>query len=297
MSIFQTVKPTLSIPIFDGEVSVHGFGRNHGLNFSFKGIDTSASPHTTHGHILQALAGIGCNSDFFAPSPIEMNAEVVNSTAMWAHWQVFLDDLARKKLYRGAKGDGFSFINEWNSYAVSAADCALVVAKNGDVIIAAHAGRNSVIDMELMKGGKPRTNESVVHAIMKRITGVNLDIRQTQVWIGFSISPGPHFAHSVLDLKNPQNKYMVAYISDVYGKECFKDDECERILGWLDTKELIRRQFLSLGVREENIELDSTCTNSDKDPQGGYLWYSNKRQAVLGEEQSRNLFAVVKTVK
>ncbi|MBP9782389.1 MAG: laccase domain-containing protein [Candidatus Pacebacteria bacterium] len=298
MSIFQTVKPTLSIPIFDGEVSVHGFGRNHGLNFSFKGIDTSASPHTTHGHILKALAGIGCNSDFFAPSPIEMNAEVVNSTAMWAHWQVFLDDLARRKLYRGAKGDGFSFINEWNSYAVSAADCALVVVKNGDHIIAAHAGRNSVIDMERMKGNKPRKNESVVHAIRNVIERAGGVIRDTQVWVGFSISPGPHFAHAISDEKNPHNRQMVDYISREYGSVCFdKQDGQDGALGWLDNKELIRQQFLNLGVRGENIELDSVCTYSDKDAQGEYLWYSNKRQLIVGKEQYRNLFAVVKTVK
>lgn len=297
MSIFQTVKPTLSIPIFDGEVSVHGFGRNHGLNFSFKGIDTSASPHTTHGHILKALAGLGCDSYFCAPSPVQMNGEVIYSTEMTEGWQVFLDDLARRKLYRGANADGFYSINKWHSYAVSAADCALVVAKSGNVIIAAHAGRNSVIDMERMKGNKPRKNESVVHAIRNVIARAGGVIRDTQVWVGFSISPGPHFAHAISDEKNPHNKAMVEYIARNYGLSCFKQDGAGGTLGWLDTKELIRRQFLDLGVREENIELDSVCTYSDKDAQGEYLWYSNKRQLIAHEEQYRNLFAVVKTVK
>jgi hypothetical protein len=246
---------------------------------------------------LQALAGIGYNSDFFAPSPVEMTGEVVNSSEMLGHWQIFLDDLARRKLYRGAKGDGFSFINEWNSYSVSAADCALVVAKSGDLIIAAHAGRNSVIDMERMKGNKPRKNESVVHAICNVIGRAGGVIRDTQVWVGFSISPGPHFGHAISDEKNPHNKAMVEYIARNYGLSCFKQDGAGGTLGWLDTKELILRQFLNLGVREENIELDSVCTYSNKDTQGKYLWYSNKRHLIAGEEQHRNLFAVVKNVK
>lgn len=293
-----TIKPTLSVPIFDGEVTVHAFGRKHGVNFSFKGIDESRDPQATHGHLLSALTSINkSNADFYAPSPVMMNAVVVESTAMINCRAIHMNGRDSEILYRGIHADGFGFVNLWNSYAVSAADCALIVVQHGDKILAAHAGRDSVIDMGAMKGQAHRPQESVVYAIRNKLKQrqKSLAMRDVRVWVGFSISPGPHFAHAKNDEKNPHNRTMVEYIIRRYGPSCFKEDGQGGALGWLDTKELIRRQCLSLGIQEKCIEFDSVCTYSDTNPQGEHLWYSNRRQTLLGEKQHRNLFAVVKT--
>ncbi len=290
------LRPTLSVPIFGGEVTVHSFGREHGANFSFKGIDDSWAVQSDYGQIFGALASIHTHNDFFAPSPVLMNAELVQPEELCGRcfrFPSFSSLHESFSLQRGIQADGLSGLTKKHGYIVSAADCALVAVKNDDLVIAAHAGRNSVIDMNYMKGGEKRENESVVHAILKRIVGANLDIQRTHVWIGFSISPGPHFAHAINDHENPHNRKMVEYVARHYGPSCFKQDGQGGTLGWLDVKELIRRQFLSLGVPEGNIELDSVCTYSDQDATGEYLWYSNKRQLVAGEEQKRNLFAVV----
>lgn len=290
MSTVQ-MKPTLSVPIFGGEITVHGFGREHGCNFSFKGIDTSPDARETHSGIFDALASIEGRHAYLAPSPILMNAEILKEEEMWAgnRW-----NFSGKSLFRSSEADGIQGITVRRGYAVSAADCALVVAKHGDLIIAAHAGRNSVIDMDYMKGKPERRNESVVHSIRNAIGLTGRNFRDTRVWVGFSISPGPHFAHAINDERNPHNRKMVGEITKKYGPGCFLDDGQEGALGWLDNKELIRRQFTTLGVREENIELDSVCTYSDKDVNGEPVWYSSKRQLVNEESQKRNLMVVVK---
>lgn len=287
------INPTLSVPIFDGKVTVHAFGREHGCNFSFKGIDSSPLPRSTHKQIFAALASIPSRCGYIAPSPVKMNAEIMSlSDPYWHHARCWV----RKRrvfpygtysLCRGGYADGLSGLTQHSGYAMSAADCALIVAKNGNFIVAAHAGRNSIIDMEAMKGCKPRKNESVVHAIRDAIEQRGLVFRDTEFWVGFSLSPGPHFAHTFDDARNTHNRNMVEYIARHYGISCFKNDMQGGTLGWLDTKELIRRQLITFGAQEGRIELDSVCTFSDtKDDE--YIWYSNVRSG-----ENRNLIAVV----
>lgn len=291
----MSIKPTLSVSIFDGEVTVHAFGREHDCNFSFRGFDESKEVHTTHASIFEALASIsnGEVEAFAAPSPAKMNAKLVQAEDLtFATGSAsFTEPDNRFFIYRGIDADGVKDLCPEHGYAMSAADCALVVAKCGSKIAAAHAGRNSIIDMDRIKGGKGREHESVVDALC--LYAFEPEERQRlEVWIGFSISPGPHFEHSMFDEDHPHNERLVRYISNVYGPQCFKEDGQGRTRGWLDTKELIRRQFVRYGVRKRNITLDSMCTYRDmKD--GQHIWYSNKRQLVAGEKQGRNLVAVV----
>ncbi|MEZ0208859.1 MAG: laccase domain-containing protein [Candidatus Paceibacterota bacterium] len=289
----MSIKPTLSVPLFDGEVSMHAFGCEHACNFSFKGIDTSPLPRSTHKEIFAALASIPSRASYYAPSPVQMNAEVLtragayNTTRKsWARRRKAMP-YGTYTLHRCGFADGLSGLHEHTGYVMSAADCALVVAKNGDLVIAAHAGRNSIINMQAMKGGSPRRHESVVHSIREKVEEVGLRFPETHVWVGFSISAGPHFAHAFSDPRNPQNKTMVEYVTKSYGASCFKEDGQGGTQGWLDTKELIRRQFVTLGVPEEHVELDSICTYSDM-VKGDYTWYSNVRSG-----EKRNLVAVV----
>jgi copper oxidase (laccase) domain-containing protein len=291
----MSIRPTLSVPIFDGEVTVHAFGREHGVNFSFKGIDEGQKPFETHMPVFEALASIPSVCDYFAPSPAKMNAEVVESSQvtsrMYEHTRTAMAEDCFV-LFRGADADGLYDLNRFRGYVMSAADCALIVAKNGDFIVAAHAGRNSIIDMQAMKGCSPRKNESVVHSIRERIEEAGLRFPETKVWVGFSLSAGPHFPHAFEDERNPHNSRMVEYVARHYGLSCFKQDGQGGTLGWLDTKELISRQFLSLGVPNRQIELDSVCTYSDVDDHSKHIWYSNVRNAEEGVG-GRNLIAVV----
>lgn len=289
----DTIKPTLSVPIFGGEVAVHAFGAEHGCNFSFRGIDASKDPLSTHADIFSALASIPARCDYFAPSPMKMNAGVVSALSLFngkvAVHRRRSAPYGDFKLYRGAFADGLTGLNMWNGYAMSSADCALVVVKCGDLIIASHAGRGSVIDMNRMKGGPPRKFESVVESICAWIIAEKGCPKQNVlVWIGISLSPGPHFAHEKSSVTHPHNRTMVDYVTRKYGKACFADDGQGGNLGWLDLKELIRRQFIHHGIPEENVFLDDVCTCTDTKEED-YVWYSNVR-----DKENRNLIAVVK---
>lgn len=293
MPDYSNITPTMSVPLFDGEVTVHAFGREHGCNFSFMGIDTSQDPHYTHPQIFAALGSVPGLADFYAPSPTQMNAKVVSpfdlihspEAKVWEGNRTVTPQ-GNFRLHRGLFADGLTGLTPWIGYAMSAADCALIVVRSEDIIIAAHAGRESILDMKRLKGEPPREKESVVDTICEKVLSAN-QVRNAEVWVGFSISPGRHFEHVVGNPAFPVNDVLVKYVTDRYGKICFKDDGQDGLRGWLDTKELIRQQFLRAGVDEKNITLDTMCTYSDtKD--GEHMWYSNKRSGSY-----RNLIAVV----
>ncbi len=283
------IKPTLSVPVFGGEVTVHAFGKEYGYNFSFKGIDESDKPHTTHGHIFEALASVsGSIEAFAAPSPTRMNAEIVwpGDIPLGILSGSYTPADERFHILRGLYADGVRNLDYTEGYAMSAADCALIVAKSGKLVVAAHAGRDSIIDMNYYKVGERRKHESVVETICTSVF-TEEDLKKLEVWVGFSISPGPHFQHVKGSPRYPHNGTMVDDITKRYGKKCFKDDGHGGALGWLDTKELIRRQFMYFGVPENNIVLDSVCTHSDMKGDE-HIWYSNVRSGEF-----RNLIAVV----
>lgn len=291
----KTIKPTLSVPIFGGEVTVHGFGVEHGCNFSFRGMDESLNATRSHQCIFDALASIPAACDYFAPSPVKMNAEIVRPAGMMNRkaWRYRRDvsPFGEFSLYRGMFADGLSHLNAWNGYAMSSADCALVVVKSGDLIIATHAGRDSIIDMRQMQGKPGRMFESVVDNICEWRLEEGGNLRgDAQVWIGFSLSPGPHFPHEKSSVLYPHNRTLVDYVTNTYGKECFSDDGEGGEHGWLDLKELIRRQFMRYGIPEGNIVLDDVCTRTDT-KEGDPIWYSNVR-----DKTNRNLIAVVKNI-
>ncbi len=288
MTVLNNIQPTKSVSLFGGEVRVDAFGCEHGQNFSFKGIDESKNPHTTHAAIFAALGSISSTSTYFAPSPVHMNAEVVTPDDFKysrSHKQWALPFSENAYLHRGVCADGLSGLSPSQGFVMSAADCALIVVRSDETTVAAHAGRDSVIDMLLMKGEPGRASESVVHNICT-LARENEDLENLKVWIGFSISAGRHFQHAVNSTAYPHNKKLVEYISQKYGAECFKDDGQGGALGWLDLKELIRRQFIQCGIKEQDIELDSVCTRSDM-RDGKPVWYSNVRNGV-----ERNLIAV-----
>ena len=294
MTIQNNIQPTMSVSLFGGEVRVDAFGREYGQNFSFMGIDGSKDSHATHAPIFAALGSISSKSNYFAPSPIHMNAEVVTPDDFKysrGHKQWTLPFSENAYLHRGVCADGLSELSPSQGFVMSAADCALVVVRCDEITIAAHAGRDSVIDMLFMKGEAQEMRKSVVDNICEIVSSEGGDLQKLKVWIGFSISAGSHFEHVVNSTAYPHNKKLVEFVSKEYGAECFKDDGQGGALGWLDLKKLIRQQFIQRGVREQDIELDSVCTCCDT-REGKPIWYSNRRQQVNRESQNRNLIAV-----
>jgi copper oxidase (laccase) domain-containing protein len=299
MSSLEQIIPTLSVPVFGGKVSIHAFGCAGERNYSFREIDQSPDAYETHKDVFAALAAIPADCDFYAPSPVLMNAEIVEPDEIRAaplakRWAMkrSVAPFGDFFLHRGLAADGLACLDPQTGYAMSSADCALIVVECDGIIIATHAGRNSIVDVPAIQGEQPRRNESVVETIFNNYVCL-AEAKQTHVWVGLSISPGSHFQHVRGNPRFPHNDRMIDTITKKYGKECFKDDGQGGALGWLDTKELIRRQFMHFGVPMENITLDSVCTYSDTDEDGRHLWHSNIRNNIHADKHGRNLVAVV----
>lgn len=199
---------------------------------------------------------------------------------------------------RGPYADGVILHSKLDAFLMTPADCATVVLSYRDEhghrkVVAMHASRGSLIDMSrFTPGSKPRAYEGIIESACARIP--KHEIEHVQAWVGISVSPGAHFAHRAKDKENPHNEFFVGYVREKYGPECFADDGKQGSEGWLDKRMLVKQQLIMLGVPEKNIDIDTTCTYSEKNGLGGHRWYSHIRSVEENTGPLRNLVLVIR---
>lgn len=281
--------PTMEQDLFNGLVTVKGFGvtRISGdgceYNWSLAHWKFKDKFITT----MEAIAEHASKMHVFAPYPMKFNA-LVSQTKNFNENR----SLDGTTLWRGPEADGVCLHLPGTGFAVSSADCATLIVMYKDaggktMVIASHAGRNSLIDMKRFTDGhNSRANESVVHSILEKIPKKNRG--DAQVWIGLAVKPGEHFAHPRNSRRFTHNSHMIDYIMRQYGPQCFVENNGSYDDGWLDIKGLIRAQLVRGSIRGDNIKLDDTCTYRDK-RDGQYLWYSQVRTPGM-----RNLVLVTR---
>ncbi len=287
-------KPTVFSNIFDGAISLYGFGidyNNPNQNWSLKGIETSTNFRGEYPHVVEALQNLGKVQRVYAPSPDEFNSLVVNNHNFFrggaSHLATYALSLTSSRvLYRGVKADGYGPMISGDAFAMSAADCALLVVKAGDRVFAAHAGRNSLFDRQCIDNGQQSKQfPSVVDAIMSQILKEHHE--RAEAFVGFTISNGAHFEHPVDHPKfGASNRRLLEWIADSYfPEEELGDDFWQK--GQLDMLKLIAVQLKKYGVT--HITTDGVCTFSDKNEQGNPIWFSQRRTPTM-----RNLFVAVR---
>jgi hypothetical protein len=273
--------PTTVHHIFDGMVTVYGFGVDRNCpdqDLQLRGIEESEHPEHTHGHVLQVFESIKGLKNIYSPSPNEFNSKVYPEEILESPVNCHVR-FANKTLFRGIKADGIDNIQPHNAFAMSAADCALVVVECEGRVSAAHAGRNSLFDFEMIATGRmsrDKFHASVVDALMGKIP--EEAHKKTRVFVGYAISPGPHFPHPMNHPQyGEQNKRLITWIAKNYilshQDELFGD--AFWVNGELDLRWIITRQFEQYGV--SNFTYDDTCTFSDTDDRRNPLWYSQVR--------------------
>mgnify|MGYP001611613532 CR=1 FL=1 len=146
------------------------------------------------------------------------------------------------------------------------ADCPTIIAHNSltNEVVAAHAGRASLIDQKNLQNGRPnRWPESIVQAMYQRL----IDPLRQSVWIEVysCCGIGPkQFCHPI---DHPQygsfNEKMNRYIALNYGQDCFLDGKVAN--GALDLHRLIGNQFKLCGVPGDNIHRDSIDIAGEND--------------------------------
>jgi copper oxidase (laccase) domain-containing protein len=289
----QTVKyaATSHMSIFNGTVTLYGFGRmpdEPELNWSLKGIETSTDPSMSHGHIVHTLGRLGVEK-VYAPSPDTFNSQIATIHEFESPEIVPITLNETTSLYRGIKADGISKLPMNSAFAMSAADCALVVISFQNSIWVTHAGRDSLLDRKhINEGILSKEHTSVIDAIMGKI---DPDLRSdAKAYIGFTISKGPHFQHSIHDpAYGEKNKLMLDWITSKYipdnERNLFEEDFWTS--GQIDMEWLIRKQLGAYGVT--NIESDGICTYSEKGSHGNHNWFSQRRTPGM-----RNLLVAVR---
>ncbi len=293
MTIAQTVEyvATACFPIFNHTVSLYGFGiveDEPDINWSLKGIETSTDPKQSHGHIVHTLGRLGVEK-VYAPSPDTFNSKiaVIDDSADQKMVRIRLNETT--SLYRGIKADGINKLPLKSAFAMSAADCALVVVSFQNNLWVAHSGRDSLLDRKhINEGVASKRHSSVIDAIMGDI---DPKLRsQAKAFIGFTISKGPHFQHSIHDpVYGEPNELMLKWLASQYitqdERNFFGDEFWQH--GQFDMTWLIKKQLESYGVHD--IKSDNICTFSEKDHRGNYKWFSQRRTPG-----KRNLFVVVR---
>lgn len=127
----------------------------------------------------------------FAPNVAAFSGHIANPEDMTT--KIFLDHAILRR-NRELPADGV-FLDPGQGFVMSAAGCPIILASAGDYFIAAHAGRDSLIERNAVMGKKPRRkHQSVVDAIVDKFWQRGIPERAIVMVMMFSI-PTEAFEH------------------------------------------------------------------------------------------------------
>lgn len=177
--------------------------------------------------------------------------------------------------------DGTVLTRPGDAGIFSAGGCPMIVMKWRNQVGFAHAGRDSLLDRELMLNGtKSRRYESVVDALIAKLRVARDQLFDAHVWVLWSIRP-EDFAHPFdHTVHGKANQVMARYIIDTFGQKCAR---ITATAVHLDLPELIQRQCMLDGIPPRNIHLDYA-----------YLPPGTPTTRTPGQEHLRSLIVVVR---
>lgn len=271
--------PVIPFKITSEKVSIHLFGRPY--DFSPRGNIEIIT------ETLKFYASKNGVTSIFAPSCEKFNAEVV--------YEKKFPNKTRLRggliIHKGAFADGVVLENKQEAFFIPSADCPTIIATGKYIAIAAHAGRDCLLDKQKIHIGKrSRRNESVVDYIMEKYLMAGEFIKDLRVLItcGIKAENFPHhFDHPRYGEKN---KILIKYLLEKYGEDCLRGNTEE---GKISLDNLIKKQFILHGVPPENIATDGIDTYGDN-ILGNHLWHSCARGKTQEEKKKRNGVLVIR---
>lgn len=174
-------------------------------------------------HVSRQLETLTWN----APSP-DFKGKVIPRSALRANYELSHDI----GLWRGTAADGIELAYGDGGYLLSAAGCAVILATDGMRYVAAHAGRESLIDYRDPKRA----------SIVENISRVFEDREAVHVWPFFAIQPKRFPARS------EAHRGALALLR--------KRGDCDHLIGEngsIDMPLLIAKQFSDVGI--ENVHI------------------------------------------
>jgi copper oxidase (laccase) domain-containing protein len=283
MTTLPSVKDaSLRYDPFSQRISVYLFGRPLDWSINPKGKD--------YPHVLQRIGQLAEELEIqqiLAPRPALFNAEVCSTPDLSDFIRLGNGEQA-PVLLRGKNADG-AVIEAQQGFWVSSADCITIIVhdpKNGQTI-AAHAGRDCLVDRARLNDEESREFESVVHAIAARYSKKAL--KRLRVFITCGIGP-EQFIHNCSDPKwGPKNTRMILDIQEKWGQNG-RVLQGSYLMGKICLSEMLRSQLISIGVPAHHIAFDGVDTYSDTDKNGEPKWWSHRR----GDGMKRNGVLVVR---
>ena len=243
-------KPTKDYEPFGGKVKILVFGKSApGHNFKPK-------------NLFQVVRNLGIKV-LYHPDTSTFNTKICGARHFTQKFEA-----SGRTIYSGCLADGVVLTTRGEAVWLRTADCPTIIARHGlsGEVIAAHAGRASLIDEGALQNGQiQRQPESVVGAIYERLVYSEHLIhsgRRTahhlETYSCCGIGPR-QFRHPIDHPEHGQfNEIMNRHIVQHYGADCFLGRDID--IGALDLHRLIHNQFRLCGVPGDNIHHDSIDT-------------------------------------
>lgn len=265
---------------YSGRVSVHLSGRPWDWNI---GGDAKED-------VLERVGAMALNlglDNIYAPRPSTFNAQICDVEQLTELIDRYPTACSHSvTIRRGCDADGVE-IPPKAAFWISSADCITIITHDPGTgkTIAAHGGRDSLVDRTRIMAGKAREFESVVDAIAARYS--NNALKRLRVFLTCGIFP-EKFDHPCNHPEHgTKNRRMVLDVLAKWGPTCVVGDHFQ---GCLCLSEIIRAQFLRHGVKAHHIAHDGVDTYGDLDSDGQPRWWSHRR----GDGKKRNGVLVVR---
>ena len=169
--------------------------------------DAEKNPALTRG-LREVFRGLGVHK-VYAPAVSWANAQIVDSRTLSEKIPLGADVVLHRN--RSVRADGV-FIGTGKAAAMCVAGCPCIIASAGEQMLAAHAGRDSLIDSDAVRGIKGRKNLSVVHSIIEAFLERGASIDEIAMCLLFSI-PTEVFEHKFEGSGGDYNKMLAMFVS------------------------------------------------------------------------------------
>jgi hypothetical protein len=254
--ITPLVRNDLSVPGTDMTFTAACFeGTDWSLGPLQRAEDAEDHPHLVH-KIRSAMRHLGADRGFApTPNPTEFNGEVILPERLER-----VINLGHKVLLfrnREVPADGTFLRSPRDAGVFSAGGCGMVIVAGGDLLLFAHAGRESLLDRtEIRTAGQERSRRrDLMSNLVETMQQRGVPSEKLFVWLMYFIKPDD-FVHSTKDPNEAHAAYncgALRYLPEQYGEAAGRvDAESIRI----DLPRIARMQCLYLGVPARNISLD-----------------------------------------
>lgn len=297
-------EPVYVRELFDGKATVIVFGAPFNWNYAGASREEMEAKNPGIVAALQEVMRKYGVRRALVPKPA-FNAKVITD--------LDLPNELLPNFFRGADADGVILEKSGDAYFLASADCLATILDDpySSRVAALHCGRDATIDRKMINEGAHvmRMHGSVIDAAMETLhklalSQVKMEQRSFQAFLAAGIR-AETFVHSTTDAKyGAANKRMIDHLiafdhetrftaipgpnahppgSGIYHSSPIVTDE---VMGNIDLFRLVRRQLRLHGVTRVNE--DEFDTAMSKDPEGNFLFHSNRRDQTL-----RNLVVVL----